>query len=189
MRQSERGQAVADPRLGLVGQFLPPVADIDAEALESKEDRCRVLHVDVDIRRGDGERRGEVAEARVVKLEHRGMVAVLQLEERAVPPEMMFEVVSALPVGRERREPLNAFAAAALRLQHMGDRVRGPEIARVDLDGPATVGLGREVIPGLLMGEGAAGEDRRIARGVFRPRRNHTLDRADHVLTGGRARN
>ncbi len=64
----------------------------------------------------------------------------------------------------------------------MGDRVRSPEIAGVDLDGPATRGLGGEVVPGLLMGEAAAGEYRRIARDVLRPRRNHALDRADHVL-------
>ena len=36
VRQSEGGEAVADPRLGLVGQFLPATADIDAEALEAE---------------------------------------------------------------------------------------------------------------------------------------------------------
>jgi hypothetical protein len=39
--------------------------------------------------------------------------------------------------GRERGEPLDAFAAAALRLQHVGDRMRGPEIAGIELDGAA----------------------------------------------------
>ena len=110
------------------------------------------------------------------------MVAVLELEQRAVPPEMVLQVVAALPVGRERGEPLDAFAAAALHLDHMGDGVRGPEIAGVELDGAASVGLGGEIVSGLLLGEAAAGEYRRIARDVLRPGRDHALDRGDHVL-------
>ncbi len=158
VRQREGRHAVADPCFGLVGKFLPTIADIDAEALQAKEHGRRVLHIDVDVGRSDRERRGEIAEAGVVELEHRGMIAVLQLEQRAVPPEMVLQVVGPLPVGRERREPLNAFAAAALRLQDMGDGVRRPEIAGVELDGAASVGLCCEIVPGLLVGERAAGE-------------------------------
>ena len=182
MRQREGGHAVADPRFGLVGELLPAVADIDAEALQAKEHGRRVLHIDVDVRRRDGERRGEIAEAGVVELEHRGMIAVLQLEQRAVPPEMVLQVVSALPVGRERGEPLNAFAAAPLRLQHVGDGVRRPEIAGVELDGMASVGLCREIVPGFLVRERAAGEYRRKAGSALRPGRNHALDGVDHVV-------
>ena len=160
MRQREGGNAVADPRLGLVGQFLPAVADIDAEALEAEEHGRRVLHVDVDIRRGDRERRGEVAEAGIVEFERAGIVAVLELEQGAVPPEMVLQVVAALPVGRERGQPLDAFAAAALHLHHVGDGVRGPEIAGVELDGAAPEWLGGEIVPGLLVGEAVAGEYR-----------------------------
>src|SRR5262249_4626305 len=163
MRQSEGGKAVADPRISLVSQFLPTVADIDAEALEAEKGGRRVLHVDVDVRRGDRERRGEVAEASIVEFEHAGIVAVLELEQGAVPPEMVLQVVAACPVRRERGEPLDAFAAATLHLHHMGDGVRGPEIAGVELDGAATGWLGGEIVSGLLVGEGMAGEYRCIA--------------------------
>ena len=64
----------------------------------------------------------------------------------------------------------------------MSDRVRGPEIAGVDLDGAPTVRLGDGKVAGLLIGERAAGEYRCIARDVLRPRRHHTLDGIDHVL-------
>ena len=37
VRQCKGGLAVADPRLGLVGEFLPAVADIDPEALEPEQ--------------------------------------------------------------------------------------------------------------------------------------------------------
>ncbi len=182
MRQSEGGLAIADPCLGLVRQFLPTIADIDTEALEAEEHGRCVLHVDVDIRRGDCERRGEVAEARVVEFEHVGVAALLELEQGDVPPEMVLQVVAALPVGRERGEPLDAFAAAALTLHHVGDGVRGPEIAGVELDRAATGRLGAEIVAGLLVGEAAAGEDRYVARDVLRPGRDHALDGSDHVL-------
>ncbi len=182
MRQSEGGEAVADSRLGLVGQFLPAVADIDAQALETEQHGRRILHVDVDIRRSDRERRREVAEAGVVEFEHGGIVAILEREQRAVPPQMMLQVVAALPVGRECGEPLDAFAAAALRFQHVGDGVRGPQIAGVELDRAAPGGLGSERVPGLLLGEAAAAEYRWKARDVLRPGRDQALDGGDHVL-------
>src|SRR5262249_20543836 len=174
--------AVADPRLGLVGQLLPAVADIDAEALEAEEHGSRVLHVDVNIGRGESQRRGEVAKPLVVELEHGSVVAVLEGEHGAVPPEMVLQVVAAFPVGSERRKPLDAFAAAALHLHHVSDGVRGPEIARVDLDRAAAGWLGAEIIPGFLQREATAGEYRYIARGAFRPSRHHAFDRSDHVL-------
>ena len=94
---------------------------------------------------------------------------------------MVLQVVAALPVGRERGEPLDAFAAPALHLHHVGNGVRGPEIAGVEFDGPAPGGLGREIISGLFLGEAAAGEYRRITWDVLRPGRDHALDGGDHV--------
>src|SRR5215831_15328155 len=95
---------------------------------------------------------------------------------------MVLQVVAALPVRCERREPLNALAAAALHLEHMGHRVRGPEIAGVELDGAAPGWFGGAIVAGLLMGEAMAGEYRCIAWNVLRPGRDHALDRAHHVL-------
>src|SRR4030095_13256093 len=103
----------------------------------------------------------------VVQFEHGHMVAMLQLEQGAVPPEMVLQVVAGLPVGRERGEPLDAFAAAALHLHHMGDGVRGPEIAGVELDGAAPGWLSSEIVPNLLLSETPAAEYRCIARNVL----------------------
>jgi hypothetical protein len=64
----------------------------------------------------------------------------------------------------------------------MGDGVRSPEIAGVELDGVAPGWLGGERVPGLLLGEAAAGEYRCIAWDVLRPGRDHALDGGDHVL-------
>src|SRR5258708_31986059 len=95
---------------------------------------------------------------------------------------MVLQVVGALPVGREHGEPLDAFAAAALHLHHMGDGVRGPEIARVELDGAAPGGLGAEIVPGFFLREAAAAEYRGKTRDVLRPGWEDTLNRGDHVL-------
>jgi hypothetical protein len=84
---------------------------------------------------------------------------------------MVLKVVTALPVGRESGEPLYAFAAASLRLHHMSNGVRGPEIGGVELHGAAPGRLGGEIVPGLLLGEAAAGEYRCIAWDVLRPTR------------------
>jgi hypothetical protein len=64
----------------------------------------------------------------------------------------------------------------------MGDGVRGPEIAGVELNGAAPGWLGGEIVAGLLVSEGVAGENRCIAWHVLRPSRDHALDGRDHVL-------
>ena len=99
-----------------------------------------------------------------------------------MPPEMVLQVVAALPIRRERREPLDALAAAALRLHHMGHGMRGPEVAGVELDGPAPARLGAEIASGLLQREAAASEHHCVAGDVLRPERDHALDGGDHVL-------
>src|SRR5262249_62288903 len=103
--------------------------------------------------------------ASIVEFEHAGIVAVLELEQGAVPPEMVLQVVAAFPVRRERGEPLDAFAAAALHLHHMGDGMRGPKIAGGERDGAAPGRLGGEIVPGFLVREGMAGEYSRAGPG------------------------
>ena len=73
---------------------------------------------------------------------------------------MMLQVVAALPVGRERGEPLDAFAAAPLHLQDVRNRMRGPQVAGVELYGAASRRLGGEVVADLLLREAAAREYR-----------------------------
>ena len=99
VRQREGGLAVADARLGLVGQFFPALADIDAQALQAKQHGSRVLHVDVNIGRGHRQRPGQVAKACVVEIQRSGRVAVLKLAQRAVPPQMVLQVMCPRPVG------------------------------------------------------------------------------------------
>jgi len=49
-RDGEQDDVVADPSLGLVGEFTPARADIDLEEFQTKQQRRRILHVDVEIR-------------------------------------------------------------------------------------------------------------------------------------------
>ena len=94
----------------------------------------------------------------------------------------MLQVVAALPAGRKRGEPFDAFAAAPLHLHHMGDGMCSPEIAGIELDGAPPARLGSEIVARLFQREATAGEDRRIARRLLRPGRHHALDGGDHVL-------
>src|SRR4051812_32490048 len=158
VRQSECGKTVTDPSLRLVSQFLPAVSDIDAEALEAEEHRGRVLHVDVDIRRGDRERRAEVPEPSIVEFEYCVIITALHPEKSAVP-----QVLATLPVGGKRSEPLDAFATPALHFHYVGDGVRAPEIAGVQLDRAASAGFGGDIVADLFVSEGLAGQHRRVA--------------------------
>ena len=98
VRQREGGLAVADARLGLVGQFLPARTDVHTQPLQAKQHGRGVLHVDVHVGRGHGQGCSQVAKARVVQIQRRRRITVLQLEQRTVPPQMVLQVVAAFPV-------------------------------------------------------------------------------------------
>ena len=57
MRLSERGEAITDPRFGLVRNLDPSIAHVDALALQSKQHRCSILHIDIQIGQRLSERR------------------------------------------------------------------------------------------------------------------------------------
>ena len=102
-------------------------------------------------------------------------------EQGAVPPEMMLQVVAPSQFGASvvsqsmpslRRPCISitwATACAAHRSPGSSSMARRPA-ARP------------RVVPGLLVGEAAAGEHRCVAGDILRPGRDHALDRGDHVL-------
>ena len=181
MRQGESREAIADARLGLVGDLVPARADIDAEPFEAEQHRGGVLHVDIEVGLRLRQRAGEIAEALVVELEHRVEFPALEMEQRAVPPQMMQQVVAALPVPLQFVEPRDAFGVAALHLHDVRDRMRAPDVARIDRDGGSAGWLRGRVVAALLKREAMTGQDRAVARKIAAPFRLHPLDRGAHL--------
>src|SRR6185369_15078180 len=136
----------------------PAVAYIDAEQFEPEQHRSCILHVDIEVGLHLSQRRSEIAEALVIKREHSIELAALQMKQRAVPPQMMQEIVAAVPVPLQFVEPRDAFGVPALHLHDVGNRVRTPDVAGIDLDRATAGRLGNGVVAALLMREAMAGE-------------------------------
>jgi hypothetical protein len=68
----------------------------------------------------------QVAKTAIVERENLIEFASLQVKQRAVPPQMMQQVVGAGPVSLQLAEPSDAFVMSILHLHDMGNRVRGP---------------------------------------------------------------
>ncbi len=158
MRLRERRQHVADARLRPVGQLGPAVAGVDALPLQPEQHGDRVLDVGREIGLRLRQRRGEVAEAPVVEVEHLVELAALVVVEPAMPPQMVQKVVAAFPVGLERLQPGDALLMPALHLQHVGDGVRGPQVVGRQRHGLAPRLLSHRVVAELLVGEAMAAE-------------------------------
>jgi hypothetical protein len=47
VRLRERREAITDPRFGLVRNFDPSIAHVDALTFQSKQHRCSILHIDI----------------------------------------------------------------------------------------------------------------------------------------------
>src|SRR5450631_3934598 len=93
MRLSECGEAIADPLFGLVGNLDPAIAHVDALSLKAKQHRYRILHIDIKIGQRLSERRIEVAEPPIIEVKNRLEFALLQMEHRAMPPNVMDQIV------------------------------------------------------------------------------------------------
>jgi hypothetical protein len=158
VRQGEGGEDIPRPSLRLVGKFLPPLPGGDAEASQAPQEGGGILHIDIEIGVRLDERRGVVADTTVVEGEHGAALAAIEMVEGTVPPEVMGELVRPLPVGRERLRPGDPLRLPPGHLEHVGDRVRSPEIGRVGRHGRAAVALRRRVVAALLGGEGEAAE-------------------------------
>ncbi len=100
--------------------------------------------------------------------------------EPAVPPQMMLEVVGALPVRLEIGEPVDALTCAALHLEHVRNGMGRPEVALVDIDGIAPRGLRQRVVAELLVRKTATGEHCPPAGKLSAVLRERFLDLARH---------
>ena len=105
----------------------------------------------------------EIAEAAVVEGEHLVEFAALEMVQAAVPPEVVDEVVAALPIGLQAGQPGDAFVVASLHLHDVGDAVRGPQVAGRQRDGLAPRSLGDGVVAKLLVRKAAARQQGRPA--------------------------
>src|SRR5688572_19281870 len=182
VRQRECRQAIADPRLGEVRDLAPAIADVDPVALEAKEHRRRILDIDVEVRHLRDEGRREVAEAPVVKIEHRFELAPLEVEHRPVPPQVVHEVVDLRPVRLEAGEPRYALLLPALHLEDVRHRVRAPAVGGIELDGAPAGALGGGVLAAFLQAEREARKHDRIGAESLGPACRDALDRGAHVL-------
>src|SRR3954451_11067377 len=133
MRLSERGKAIADPLFGLVGNLDPAIAHIDALPLKAEQHRCRILHIDIKIGHRQSERRIEVAKPPIVKLKNRLEFALLQMEHRAMPPNMMDQIAAPSKVSLVLFKQIDAFGLTALHFHDVSNGVYTPEVCRVDL--------------------------------------------------------
>ena len=126
MRQRERRSAIADPLFGLVGKLDPAIADAYVMALQPEEHRRGILDVDMEVGLQLRQLRIQVAKTAIVEVENHVELAPLQMEQRAMPPQMMQQVVGAGPVWLELAEPGNALVVPILHLHDMRDRMRRP---------------------------------------------------------------
>ncbi len=181
MRQRERRAAIADPIFGLVGKLDPAIADGHLVPLQPKQHRGGILNVDMEVGLRLRQWRLQVAKTAIVEVENRVELAPLQMEQRAVPPQMMQEVIAAGPMPLQLAEPGNAVVVSILHLHDMGNRVRGPQIGGIELDRRAAGRLGNHVVTAFLVGKAAAGQDRAPAGQIAIPLRNDALDRCKHV--------
>src|SRR5690606_20233915 len=111
--QREGREAVAEAGPGFVRNLEPAAGGVDALAVGTEEPRGGMPGVDVEIGLSLGDWRGKVAEVAVVQLEHGVDLAALEMIEPAMPPQMMLQIVRALPVGLEPRQPVYALGTAA----------------------------------------------------------------------------
>jgi hypothetical protein len=110
VRLGEGGERVADPRLRLVRQLRPARAGRHALPFQPPQHGRGVLHVDVEIRLRLRHGRAVVAEAAVVEVEHLPELRAFHVEHRAVPPQVVHQVVAAGPVRLAVGQPGEALA-------------------------------------------------------------------------------
>ena len=144
---------IPDARLGLVGQLLPAIADRHAKLFQPPQQRCRVLQIDVVIRRRTGHGIVEVTDVRVIAGDHRVQLAKIELQQCAVPPQMMDQVVAELPMHGLRRQPVAPFRGAAIRVEDVRLHMVGEVVVRIVLHRGIHRGLRAGGVADFLMGE------------------------------------
>src|ERR1700731_2487001 len=93
----------------------------------------------------------------------------------------MPQLVGAVPVPLEPFEPGDPVALAALHFHDVGDRMRRPQIGRVDLDRLPPGWFGRAIVAALLKGEATTPEHRAVAGQLAAPLGRNALHGSQHV--------
>jgi len=123
MRLSKRGEVITDSLFGLVGNLDPAIAHVDALSLKAKQHRCGVLHIDVEIGHHLSERRSKVAESLIVKAKNHLKFAPLKMEHRAMPPNVMDQIVAASKVPLVSFKQVDAFGLTTLHFHNVSNGV------------------------------------------------------------------
>jgi hypothetical protein len=158
MRLSERGEAIADPLFGLVGNLDPAIAHVDALSLKAKQHRCRILHIDIKIGQRLSERRIEVAEPPIVEVKNRLEFVLFQMEHRAMPPNVKDQIVAPSKVSLVFFKQIDAFGLTTLHFHNVSNGVYTPE---------ADIAMFQSVSQGTFADVGV-GDDRALWRCYFR---------------------
>ena len=75
----------------------------------------------------------EVAEPPIVKVKNRVEFALLQMEHRAMPPNMMNQIVATSKVSLVLFQQIGAFGLTTLHFHNVSNGVYTPEVCWVDL--------------------------------------------------------
>ena len=78
---------------GLVGKFLPAIADVYTTALQTEQHGGGVLRVDIQIGLRHGQLRGWITKLAVVQDQNASRFTTLQMKQRGMPPEMVAQIV------------------------------------------------------------------------------------------------
>ena len=153
MRHHQQMPNLADAGLGLVGQFVPAVADVEAQLFQPPQQRGGVLQIDVVVGRRLGHRVVEVADVLVVARHHRVHFAEVEAQQGAVPPQVMDQVVAQRPVDHLCAKPVAALARAAVGVHDVRLHMVREVVGRVALQRRIHRRLGAFGVADLLMGE------------------------------------
>ena len=117
------------------------------------------------------------------ELQHLVEFAALEVEHRAVPPQVMHEVALALPVPLQAGKPGDALVASPLHFHDVRHGVRAPDVGGIELHRAPAGALGRCVVAALLERERLAGKQRRVGGHRMRPMGRDALERRSHVAS------
>jgi hypothetical protein len=105
------------------------------------------------VRRGPRHRLVEIADLLVIAAKHRVPRAQVQLHQRAMPPQMMDQVVATRPVRDLPGQPVASLPRAAFGLHHMSLHMMGEVVGAIDGERTFNSGFGDGSLARLLMGE------------------------------------
>ena len=173
MQIGEYQQMIVRTLFRLVGKFLPACVYRDAGILEAPKHGDGIADIEIILRLVG-------ADLRVIEAEHFVILRQFEMIERAVPPDMVGEVVAAAPAVFGAFQPGNAVAGPAFHFMHMGDGMDGPNIARIGRHRALSHRPRGGVIAAFLEAEGIHAVHEAGARLARFPSRHHARQRIAH---------